>query len=86
MEEMRAEKPSELSNPVIGVIKRINARVRRTLANPNLTPEQKQELFTLVNLTKQALSSGNPVVIPLAQELNEFINPLEPPEVTAEQK
>lgn len=69
-------------NPVYGIFGKIDRRVDRALANPDLTPEQMQKLFTIANLSKLALSLGNPLAVYFAKELIKFSDPLMVPEET----
>ncbi len=62
---------------------RIDRRVERTLANPNLTREQTQELLMLANLTKLALKLRCLFpAVRFGQQLVELSDPLMIPEET----
>lgn len=78
--ETNGEKSPQQPNPIDRVFRRIDIRVERTLANPNLTPEQMSELFVLANLSKLALHRGNPVALSFGKQLIELTDPLMVPE------
>jgi len=86
MEEIHTEKPSEQTDSVTRIMKRIRRRVERTRANPNLTPEERQEVFTLANLTAITLDRGNPYTIPFGKKLIELTNRLMAPEETLQEQ
>ena len=67
---------SEQPNQRNHVMRRIERRVERTLANPNLNPEQMLDIFTLANLSKLALSLGNPIAVVFVKELIKLSDPL----------
>ncbi len=68
---------------VYGIMRRIDRRVERTLANPNLTPDQMQELLLLANLTKLALELRCLMpAVRFGEELVELSDPLMIPEAT----
>ncbi len=84
--EQQTGEPLDESNKIAGITGRINRRIKRTLANPNLTPEQIQEAFTLANLSVLALYLGNPIAVDFTEEFIKYTNPfMTPEETTAEQ-
>jgi len=85
--EIHINEISEQPSPSGYIIKRIDRRVERTLANPTLTTEQELELFVLANLTKITLDRGNPLTLNYGRQLIEFTDPLMvPEEASGEQK
>lgn len=87
MKEIRVEKPLEQQNTRIQILKAVKRIVKSALANPNLTPGQREALFESAALTIFACNAGNLEWTGVfAKKLLEISNPLIVPAETAEEQ